>query len=276
MRIVALGAGRMGRGIAHVFAYAGYRVDVLDFKPRPAAEGARLREAALAEIGANLALLRDLGVLDEAQRRVILGRVRVLPLDEAPAALAAADVVFEGVTETLDAKRDAFARACAHLRPEAILASTTSSLDADELAAFVVAARAVHQRALPQPGLPDPAGRGEPGEGDRGRDVRRHEGAARVGRQGRGALRAFAGLHRAAPAGRGDERGGAPGRRGRRDARGHRPGGARRLRSALYGDGHVRVHRLRRARHPVLRLELGDGARRSARRATSRPTSCGR
>ncbi len=136
-RIVALGAGRMGRGIGHVFAYAGYRVDVIDFKARAPEEGARLRAAALEEIGANLALLRDLQVLDEAQRQAILGRIRVLPLEEAPAALVAADVVFEGVTETLEAKRDAFARACAHLRPEAIIASTTSSLLADALAGLV-------------------------------------------------------------------------------------------------------------------------------------------
>ena len=136
-RIVALGAGRMGRGIGHVFAYAGYRVDVLDFKARPAAEGAKLRAAALGEIGANLALLRDLGVLDEAQRHAILGRIRILPLEEAPAALAAADFVFEGVTETLEAKRDSFSRACVHLREDAIIASTTSSLNADALAGLV-------------------------------------------------------------------------------------------------------------------------------------------
>ena len=60
MKIVALGAGRMGRGIGHVFAYAGYRVDVLDFKPRGREEGERLRAAALQEIGANLELLRQL------------------------------------------------------------------------------------------------------------------------------------------------------------------------------------------------------------------------
>ena len=136
-RIAALGAGRMGRGIGHLFAYAGYAVDVIDFKPREAGEGARLRESALAEIAANLALLRDLGVLDEGARQAILARIRVLPLEDAPQALARADVVFEGVTETLEAKRDTFARACAHLRPQAILASTTSSLDADALAAMV-------------------------------------------------------------------------------------------------------------------------------------------
>jgi len=64
MRIVAIGAGRMGRGIGHVFAYAGYRVDIVDFKPRPETEGSRLRAAAHAEIGANLDFLRDAGVLD--------------------------------------------------------------------------------------------------------------------------------------------------------------------------------------------------------------------
>jgi len=136
-RIVALGAGRMGRGIGHVFAYAGYRVDVIDFKARPREDGVKLRDAALAEIGANLGLLRDLGVLDEAQRQAILGRIRILPLEDAPAALAAGDVIFEGVTETLEAKRDAFARACAHARADAIIASTTSSMLADDLAARV-------------------------------------------------------------------------------------------------------------------------------------------
>lgn len=137
MKIVALGAGRMGRGIGHVFAYAGYSVDILDFKARSDKESARLRAAAKDEIASNLALLRELGVLDEAQRQAILARVRVLPLEEAPASLAGADVAFEGVTETLEAKRDAFARACRHLRPEALIASTTSSMLADSLAELV-------------------------------------------------------------------------------------------------------------------------------------------
>ena len=137
MRIAALGAGRMGRGIAHVFAYAGYPVDIVDFKARPALESARLRDAALGEIAANLALLGEFGVLNETQKEAILGRLRVVSLDEAPQALAAADVVFEGVTETLEAKRDALARACESLRPEAIVASTTSSFLADTLAVLV-------------------------------------------------------------------------------------------------------------------------------------------
>jgi 3-hydroxybutyryl-CoA dehydrogenase len=138
MKIVALGAGRMGRGIAHVFAYAGYRVDVLDFKPRPAGDGARLRAAALGEVAANLELLRELGILTGEEKDAIIARVRIVPLEDAPEALAAAAFVFEGVTETLEAKRDGLARACRHVRDDAIIASTTSSMLADTLAGLVV------------------------------------------------------------------------------------------------------------------------------------------
>ncbi|MCG6953442.1 MAG: 3-hydroxybutyryl-CoA dehydrogenase [Betaproteobacteria bacterium] len=136
-RIVALGAGRMGRGIGQVFAYAGYRVDIVDFKARPAADSARLEATGRAEIDANLALLAELGVLDARQRGLILKRIAFHRLEQAAPVLSAADVVFEGVTETLEAKRDAFARACAHMQEQAILASTTSSMLADTLAALV-------------------------------------------------------------------------------------------------------------------------------------------
>src|SRR2546423_1060052 len=135
LRIAALGAGRMGRGIGQVFAYAGYRVDLIDFKPRAPAEHARIADGALAEIAANLALLRELGEVQDVER--ILGRIHIVSQESAPSALAAADVLFEGVTETDEAKRDAFARACRHLRPEAIIASTTSSILADALASMV-------------------------------------------------------------------------------------------------------------------------------------------
>ncbi len=123
----------MGRGIGHVFAWAGYQVDIIDFKP-----GAReLREAVLSEIAANLKLLAGLGLANEAQQAAILKRIRVVAHADASAALAQADVLFEGVSETLEAKRDALCRACEHLRPDAIIASTTSSMLADTLAGMV-------------------------------------------------------------------------------------------------------------------------------------------
>jgi 3-hydroxybutyryl-CoA dehydrogenase len=123
----------MGRGIGQVFAYAGYDVDIIDFKP-----GTReLREAVMGEIAANLGLLAGLGLLNDAQQAVILKRIHVVAHAQAPQALARADVLFEGVTETLEAKRDAYARACRHLRPDAVIASTTSSMLADTLAEMV-------------------------------------------------------------------------------------------------------------------------------------------
>jgi 3-hydroxybutyryl-CoA dehydrogenase len=123
----------MGRGIGHVFAYAGYDVDIIDFKP-----GSRdLREPVMKEIDGNLRLLAELGLLDERQKKAILGRVHVVAFADSAEALKAADVVFEGVTETPEAKRDAYARACRHLRRDAVIASTTSSMLADTLAEMV-------------------------------------------------------------------------------------------------------------------------------------------
>jgi 3-hydroxybutyryl-CoA dehydrogenase len=133
VKVAALGAGRMGRGIGHVFAYAGFEVDVIDFKPR--ADPRRIAEEAMAEIRANLRLLAELGLVSDVER--IVRRIRIVGDDGAAEALARADVVFEGVTETEAAKRDALARACRSLRPDAIIASTTSSMLADKLAAMV-------------------------------------------------------------------------------------------------------------------------------------------
>jgi len=135
--IAALGAGRMGRGIAHAFAYAGHEVLLVDAKPRSAADAVRLGREALAEIEANLALLAELGSFDAPEGANILARIRFVPREAAAEALARADVVFEGVPEVMQAKRDAFAFACAHLRPDAILASTTSTFLVDTLAALV-------------------------------------------------------------------------------------------------------------------------------------------
>jgi len=58
-RIAALGAGRMGRGIAHAFAYAGHPVTLLDLKARPTDAADALEREARAEIEGNLKLLAE-------------------------------------------------------------------------------------------------------------------------------------------------------------------------------------------------------------------------
>ena len=135
--VASLGAGRLGRGIAHAFAYAGHEVLLIDIKPRDATALEKIRTASLAEVDASLKTLSSLGVFDDALRPRILQRIRFVPHGEAPAALAQTDVLFEGVPEVLDTKRAALGFACEHLRADAIVASTTSTMLSTELAGFV-------------------------------------------------------------------------------------------------------------------------------------------
>ena len=136
-RIAALGAGRMGRGIAHAFAYAGYPVTLVDLKPRPADAAAALEREARSEIEGNLALLAELGAMPAAAIPAILARIAFATLEQAPAVLRETDVAFEGVPEVMAAKQEAFAFACRHLPADALLASTTSTFLVDALRGFV-------------------------------------------------------------------------------------------------------------------------------------------
>ncbi|MBI5793161.1 MAG: 3-hydroxybutyryl-CoA dehydrogenase [Rhodocyclales bacterium] len=135
--VSALGAGRMGRGIAHAFAYAGHEVWLIDAKPRAAEARIKLEADARREIEASLRTLAELGVFDAELIPAMLARVHFAARDAAPDVLARVDVLFEGVPEKLDAKREAFAFVCQHLRPDALLASTTSTMLSTELAGFV-------------------------------------------------------------------------------------------------------------------------------------------
>lgn len=140
-RIVCVGAGRMGRGIAHVFAYAGHRVTVIDAKAREADAAARLLDAARDEIRGDLDFLHSLGVLSEAQVAAILARISWVARSGAAQALATADVVFEAVREVMEAKREAFALIAAAAPKRAVVASTTSTLPVARLAELITAPR---------------------------------------------------------------------------------------------------------------------------------------
>lgn len=136
-RFVAVGAGRMGRGIAISFAYAGHRIALVDLRQRTPEAWQKLREEALAEVRGALQGLARLGALDEARIPEIAARVELVDAAGAPAALAAAELVFEGVPETMQAKREAFAQINRHCSPDAILTSTTSSILVTQLAEIV-------------------------------------------------------------------------------------------------------------------------------------------
>ena len=132
-RILAAGAGRMGRGIAHMFAYAGYRVTLLDMKERDGKGFSQLVNAAQAEVEANLMFLSGLGHITGAQVKKVLELIQVRPLESAAGELAAADIVIEGVPETRNAKKNALELIGTYASKDAIVTSTTSSMLVTEL-----------------------------------------------------------------------------------------------------------------------------------------------
>lgn len=134
--ILCIGAGRMGRGIAHATAYAGIPTRIIDAKTRNADDFARLKAEALDEMRGSLSLVAGLGGFDAARIEAIMTRVEVLPATSADAAFAQAEIVFEAVPETMEAKRGAFALFDRHADADAILASTTSTILSTDLSAL--------------------------------------------------------------------------------------------------------------------------------------------
>ena len=136
--IGCLGAGRMGRGIAVAFAYAGHRVVLFDLKPRADAAFAALAEAARDEVRGVFATLARLGLMEPGAVDTLLARVEVVRAEDAPARLPGVPVIFEGVPEVVDLKREVLAQASRHAAPDAILASTTSTILVDDIAGAVL------------------------------------------------------------------------------------------------------------------------------------------
>ncbi len=124
-RMAVIGAGQMGSGIAQVAAQAGVEVALADVS-------ADLAKRAVEKLGKILAKLVEKGKLAAAERDQVLGRIRpVASLDEC----AGADLAIEAVVENEGVKREIFRKLDAILRPEALLASNTSSISITALAA---------------------------------------------------------------------------------------------------------------------------------------------
>ncbi len=120
-----IGAGQMGSGIAHVTALAGLDVIINDISTD------RIN-AGLATINGNLARQVAKGTIGENDRQSALGRIKPGPDF---AALAACDLVIEAATENEATKVKIFNGVCSHLKPEAMLATNTSSISITRLAA---------------------------------------------------------------------------------------------------------------------------------------------
>src|SRR5450432_2784974 len=121
--IACLGAGRMGRGIAVAFAYAGHAVTIIDVKTRSAEQFAVLEAEALGEVRKTLASLARFGLLADSDADTVIARVSVVSAHDIAAALAGAGIAFEGVPEVVDLKRAVLAIASKCVGPDVIIAS---------------------------------------------------------------------------------------------------------------------------------------------------------
>jgi 3-hydroxybutyryl-CoA dehydrogenase len=120
-----IGTGQMGNGIAHVVALAGYDVVVNDLSKEKV-------DSALEIINNNLSRQVASGKIGEEDRRQALARISYA---ETFQGFGDADLVIEAATEDETVKRKIFVALCPFLKPEATVATNTSSISITRLAA---------------------------------------------------------------------------------------------------------------------------------------------
>lgn len=124
-KVFVIGAGTMGNGIAQVSAQAGYDVMMSDIKDEFVKKG-------MAAIDNSLSRLVKKGTMQESDKAAILSRIKTT-VDNKDA--KDADLVIEAAPEILDLKKNIFKQLDEICKPDAILATNTSSLPIGEIAA---------------------------------------------------------------------------------------------------------------------------------------------
>lgn len=125
MNVCVLGAGTMGHGIAQVSAMGGHDVVLRDIDEDIVADGVE-------HIRSNLQGGVERGKVTEAERDATLARIE--GTTDLAAAVADADLVVEAVPEDEDLKRQVLSEAAAHLTPDCVVASNTSSISVTGIA----------------------------------------------------------------------------------------------------------------------------------------------
>jgi 3-hydroxybutyryl-CoA dehydrogenase len=123
-RIGVIGAGQMGRGIAHVCALAGLDVVLTDISPEALARG-------IETIDANLGRQVARGRIREEDKEAAIKHIKPVP---DYAGFADCDMVIEAATEKEDVKREVFKALVPRLKPDALIATNTSSISITRLA----------------------------------------------------------------------------------------------------------------------------------------------
>ena len=123
--IGVIGAGQMGGGIAQVSAAAGYTVIISDVSEEAAQGG-------LDKVASGTRKQVDAGRMEAAERTAILSRITAVG---AAQGLSGCDLVIEAASENEEVKRRIFVDLCPVLKPEAVIATNTSSISITRLAA---------------------------------------------------------------------------------------------------------------------------------------------
>jgi len=123
-KIGIIGSGQMGNGIAHVSALAGYDVLMNDLSEEKI-------ESGLATIHGNLARQVASEKISDKERDEAVARI--LPAVDMEA-LGDCDLVIEAATEDEAIKRKIYDKLCPFMKPEALLATNTSSISITRLA----------------------------------------------------------------------------------------------------------------------------------------------
>src|SRR3982750_2608578 len=124
-KVGVIGSGQMGNGIAHVAALGGLDVVINDLS-------AERLKSGMATINGNLSRQVAKKIITEDARKQALARITS---SETMDGLADCDLVIESAVEKEEVKRKIFHDVCAVLKPEAIVASNTSSISITRLAA---------------------------------------------------------------------------------------------------------------------------------------------
>jgi len=122
--IAIIGAGQMGNGIAQVSSCAGYKVTMIDIKEE-------FLEKGMHTINTSLNKLVSKGKISEIEAKSAISRIST-STDKSSASNA--DLVVEAIPEVLSYKTSLFAELDSLCKPEAILATNTSSISIDSIA----------------------------------------------------------------------------------------------------------------------------------------------